>query len=134
MLWVLSGQKQVAANHQNYSGENAPKGSVVNYYLKNRVPGGVTVQIYRGSHLVNEYKGSGDPGLNSVEWHLTERIARTDEEKESTAQWIERTRNSQLFFDYYDGHDHFGEPSDEVSVTGRPLGSFKPTTARMAGN
>ncbi len=115
VLWVLSGQKQVAANHQHYSGENARKGSVVNYYLKNRVPGGVTVQIYRGSHLVNEYKGSGEPGLNSVEWYLTERIARTDEEKENTARSIENTKNSQLFFDYYDGHDHFGEPSDEVS-------------------
>ena len=37
VLWILSGQKQVAANHQNYSGENAPKGIVVNYYLKNKV-------------------------------------------------------------------------------------------------
>ena len=124
VLWVHSGQKQVAAHHQNYSGENAPKGSVVNYYLKSRVPGGVTVRIYRGPLLVNEYKGSGDPGLNSVEWHLTERIERTDEEKESAAQRIERTKNSALFFDYYDNHDHFGEPDDEVSVTGRPLGTW----------
>ncbi len=124
VLWVHSGQNQVAANHQNYSGENAPKGSVVNYYLNSRVPGGVTVQIYRGSLLVNEYKGSGDPGLNSVEWHLTERIERTDEEKESAAQRIERTKNSALYFDYYDNHDHFGEPDGEVSVTGRPLGTW----------
>ena len=124
VLWVHSGQKQVAAHHQNYSGENAPKGSVVNYYLKSRVPGGVTVRIYRGPLLVNEYKGLGDPGLNSVEWHLTERIERTDEEKESAAQRIERTKNSALFFDYYDNHDHFGEPDDEVSVTGRPLGTW----------
>ena len=27
-----------------------------------------------------------------------------------------------MYFDYYDGHDHFGEPDEEVSVTGRPLG------------
>ncbi|MGD9347718.1 MAG: hypothetical protein PVH84_17760, partial [Candidatus Aminicenantes bacterium] len=33
VLWILSGQKQVAANHQNYAGENAPKGIIVNYYL-----------------------------------------------------------------------------------------------------
>jgi photosystem II stability/assembly factor-like uncharacterized protein len=124
VLWVHSGQKQVAADHQNYSGENAPKGSVVNYYLNSRVPGGVIVQIYRGPLLVNEYKGSGNPGLNSVEWHLTERIERTDEEKESAAQRIERTKNSALYFDYYDNHDHFGEPDDEVSVTGRPLGTW----------
>jgi photosystem II stability/assembly factor-like uncharacterized protein len=121
VLWTLSGQKQVAANFQNYDGENAPKGIVVNYYLKNRVNGGVTVQIFRGSLLINEYEGSGDMGLNSVEWHLTERIPRTDTEKEDAARGIERTRNEQLFFDYYDGHDYFGEPDEEVSVTGRSL-------------
>ncbi len=121
ILWILSGQKQVAANFQNYNGENAPKGIVVNYYLKNRVKDGVTVQIFRGSQLVNEYEGSGDPGLNNVEWHLTERILRTDKEKEDAARWIERTRNDELYFDYYDGHDYFGEPDEEVSVTGRPL-------------
>ena len=124
ILWVLSGQKQVAANHQNYAGENAPKGSVVNYYLKNRVSSGVTVQIYLGSHLINEYKGSGEPGLNSVEWYLTERIARTDEEKENAAQRIENMKSSEKYFDYYDGHDHFGEPDGEVSVTGLPMGTW----------
>jgi len=122
VLWILSGQKQVAANWQNYTGENAPKGIVVNYYLKNRVENGVAVRIFRGSRLVNEYQGSGNPGLNSVEWHLTERIPRTAKEKEDTARWIEETRNEELFFDYYDGHDHFGEADEEVSVTGRPLG------------
>jgi len=122
VLWILSGQKQVAANHQNYAGENAPKGIVVNYYLKDKVRDGVTVQVYRGAHLINEFKGLGNPGLNSVEWYLTERIPRTEEEKKRAARWIERTKNEQLFFDYYDGHDHFGEPDDEVSVTGRPLG------------
>jgi photosystem II stability/assembly factor-like uncharacterized protein len=122
VLWILSGQKQVAANHQNYAGENAPKGIVVNYYLKDEARDDVTVQVYRGAHLINEYKGSGDPGLNSVEWYLTERIPRTEEEKKNAARWIERTKNEQLFFDYYDGHDYFGEPDDEVSVTGRPLG------------
>jgi len=124
VLWILSGQKQTAADFQNYNGENAPKGIVVNYYLKNRVKSGVQVQIYCGSHLINAYKGSGDPGLNSVEWHLTERIPRTDEEKKNAARRIERTRTSQLFFDYYDNHDHFGEPDEEVSVTGRPMGTW----------
>ena len=129
ILWILSGQKQVATYHSNYAGENAPKGSVVNYYLKNRVPDGVTVQIYRGTHLVNEYEGSGDPGLNSVEWHLTERIPRTEEAKKEVAEWKVNTANAQLYFDYYEGHDHFGGPSDEVSVTGRPLGSWIQTLA-----
>ena len=122
VLWILSGQKQVAANHQNYSGENAPKGIVVNYYLKNEVKNGVTVQVYQGMHLINEYKGSGEPGLNSVEWYLTKRIPRTEEDKEQTARWIERTNTEELYFDYYDGHDHFEDPDEEVSVTGRSLG------------
>jgi len=47
---------------------------------------------------------------------------RTEEGKKEAARWIERTKNEQLFFDYYDGHDHFGEPGEEVSMTGRPLG------------
>lgn len=122
VLWILSGQTQVAAAHQNYAGENAPKGIMVNYYLKNKVPSGVTLQVFRGEHLINEYQGPGEPGLNSVQWYLTERIPRTEEEKKEVARWIEETRNEQLFFDYYDGHDHFGEPDEEVSVTGRPLG------------
>ncbi|HIB04752.1 MAG TPA: hypothetical protein EYO18_03325 [Candidatus Marinimicrobia bacterium] len=122
VLWILSGQKQVAADHQNYSGENAPKGIVVNYYLKNEVKNGVTVQVYQGAHLINEYKGSGEPGLNSVEWYLTKRIPRTEEEKKQAARWIERTNTEELYFDYYDGHDHFEDPDEEVSVTGRSLG------------
>jgi photosystem II stability/assembly factor-like uncharacterized protein len=122
VLWILSGQKQVAANHQNYSGENAPKGVVINYYLKNRLENGVKVQIYLGEHLINEYTGPGEAGLNSVEWYLTKRIPRTDSDKKRVANWIEETKVDELYFDYYDGHDHFGEPDEEVSVTGRPLG------------
>ena len=118
----MSEQKQVAADHQNYSGENAPKGIVVNYYLKNKVKNGITVQIYQGEYLINEYKRSGKPGLNSLEWYLTKRIPRTNEEKKRVAQWIESTMKEELYFDYYDGHDHFENPDDEVSVTGRSLG------------
>jgi hypothetical protein len=121
VLWILSGQKQVAAAHQNYDGENAPKGIIVNYFLKEAVEDGVTVQVYKGKHLINEYKGSGNTGLNSVEWYLTERIPRTEEEKKRAARWIERTKTEELYFDYYDGHDHFGAADDEVSVFGFSL-------------
>ena len=121
ILWILSRQKQVAANHQNYSGENAPKGIIVNYYLRNKLKDSVQVQIYRGNHLINEYLGPAEAGLNKVEWYLTERIPRTSKEKKQVGRWIEETKTEELFFDYYDGHDHFGEPDEEVSVTGRPL-------------
>lgn len=122
VLWILSGQKQVAAAHQNYAGENAPKGIVINYYLKDAVKNGVIIQIYQGKQLINEYQGLGDAGLNSVEWYLTKRIPRTEAEKKRVAMWIERTKTEELYFDYYDGHDHFGAPDEEVSVTGLPLG------------
>lgn len=122
VLWILSGQKQVAAANQNYAGENAPKGIIVNYYLKDSVKEGVTVQVFRGGELINEYLGPGDSGLNSVEWYLTKRIPRTEAEKKRVARWIERTKTEELYFDYYDGHDHFGAPDEEVSVTGLPLG------------
>ena len=94
----------------------------MNYYLKNEVKNGVTVQVYQGAHLINEYKGSGEPGLNRVEWYLTKRIPRTEEDKKQAARWIERTNTEELYFDYYDGHDHFEDPDEEVSVTGRSLG------------
>jgi len=119
VLWILSEQTQVAAATQNFSGEIAPHGIVVNYYLKNKAKGDVKVQIYRGDWLVNEYTGTGNKGLNSVQWYLTERIPRTGEEKERFDRWFEE--DEEEFFDYYDGHDHFGEADEEVSIYGRSL-------------
>lgn len=119
VLWILAGQKQVAAALQNFDGENAPHGVVVNYYLKEKARGPVKVQIYRGSWLVNEYSGSGEPGLNSVEWYLTERTPRKEDEKKEWDEWY--AEDEEEYFDYYDGHDHFGEPDEEVSVYGRSL-------------
>jgi len=119
VLWILSEQTQVAAATQNFSGENAPHGIVVNYCLKNKARGEVKVQIYRGEWLVNEYNGKGDKGLNSVEWYLTERIPRTDEEKLQFDRWFED--DEEEYFDYYDGHDHFAEADEEVSIYGRSL-------------
>lgn len=119
VLWILSEQTQVAADMQNLSGENAPHGIVVNYYLKNRAKGDVKVQIFRGDWLINEYTGSGEKGLNTVEWYLTERIPRTEEEKKEFDRWFEN--DEEEYFDYYDGHDHFGEADEEVSIYGRSL-------------
>ena len=119
VLWIASRGTQVAAAFHNYDGENAPHGVMVNYYLREAAPGEVTVQIYRGSWLVNEYRGSGGAGLNSVQWYLTERIPRSEEERE---QWDRRRgRTEEEYFDYYDGTDHFGAPDEEVSVFGRSL-------------
>jgi len=119
VLRTASRGTQVAAALHNYDGENAPHGVMINYYLREAAAGEVTVQIYRGSWLVNEYRGGTDAGLNSVQWYLTERIPRTEEEKRQWARWFERTEEE--YFDYYDGTDHFGEPDEEVSIFGRSL-------------
>ena len=119
VLWILAEQSQVAAALQNFHGENAPHGVVVNYYLKNKAQDEVKVQVYRGTWLVNEYTGSGNPGLNSVQWYLTERLPRTEEEKRRYDEGY--SRDEEEFFDYYDGHDHFGEADEEVSIYGRSL-------------
>ena len=119
VLWILSEQPQVAADFQNLRGEIAPHGVVVNYYLKDKTRAEVKVKIYRGTWLINEYTGSGNTGLNSVEWYLTERIPRTEDEKSRWDRWY--ARDEEEFFDYYDGHDFFGEADEEVSIFGRSL-------------
>ncbi len=121
VLWISSRGTQVAAAFHNYDGENAPHGVIVNYYLSEPAVDEVTVQIYRGSWLVNEYSGSGNGGLNSVQWYLTERIPRTEEEKVQWDRSFERAQTEEEYFDYYDGTDHFGEPGEEVSIFGRSL-------------
>lgn len=118
-LWILTEQKQVAAATQNFSGENAPHGIVINYYLKDETKHDIKVQIYRGDWLINEYQGTGNMGLNSVQWYLTERVARTEKEKLSFDDWF--SDDEEEFFDYYDGHDHYGDASEEVSIYGRSL-------------
>ncbi len=121
VLWISARQTQVASIYQNYEGENAPKGAVVHYTLRQPASGPVTVQIYRGTTLVNEYRGSGEEGLNFVEWYLTERIPRTEEEKRDWEEWNRGVRSEEEYFDYYDGTDHFAAADSEVSIYGRPL-------------
>ena len=121
VLWISARETQVASVYQNYEGENAPKGAVAYYMLREPARGPVTVQIYRGTTLVNEYTGPGEAGLNSVEWFLTERIPRTEEGKRDWEEWNREVRSEEEYFDYYDGTDHFGAADSEVSVYGRPL-------------
>ncbi len=119
VLWILAEQTQVAAAMQNFSGQNAPHGIMINYYLREKISGEIKVRIYRGDWLVNEYIGPGDQGLNSVQWYLTERIPRTVAEKREFDKWL--AEEEEEYFDYYDGHDHFGQADEEVSIYGRSL-------------
>jgi photosystem II stability/assembly factor-like uncharacterized protein len=117
--WVMPSQKTVSA--QNFEGENEPYGVVFNYYLKDRQPEGVKISVYDGSILINELVGSGEAGLNSVEWGMTKRgRKRTPEE---VASWDEQVAKGEKepFYDYYDTNEHYGEADEEVGRTGLSL-------------
>jgi photosystem II stability/assembly factor-like uncharacterized protein len=117
--WVMPSQKTVSA--QNFEGENEPFGVVINYYLKKPQPEGVKISVYDGSILINELIGSGEAGLNSVEWGMTKRgRKRTPEE---IARWDEQVAKGEKepFYDYYDTNEYYGEADEEVGRTGLSL-------------
>ena len=117
--WVMPHQTAVA--DQNFEGENEAHGAVLNYYLKNSIPEGVTLRIYDGATLINELQGPGDAGLHSVMWGMTRRgRQRTPEE---VARWDEEMQygEPEPFYDYYDTNEFFGPPDDEVGRTGLSL-------------
>ena len=118
--WVMTRQPAVSA--QNFAGENEPHGVVVNYYLSGRASG-VSIEVYDGDRLINELAGPGAVGLNRVEWGMTRREPRPEEER---ARWDERQRyreEEQEFFDYYDTVDFYGPADDEVTMDGRSMRS-----------
>ncbi len=117
--WVMPSQKAVSA--QNFTGENEPYGVVFNYYLKDALSDGVTIQVYDGSILINELQGSGNAGFNSVVWGMTKRgRKRTAEE---IARYDRRVTEGETepFYDYYDTVDYFGNPDEEVDKRGLSL-------------
>ena len=117
--WIMPSQKAVA--DQNFEGENEPPGVMINYYLKKEIPGGVIVSVYDGQILLNELDGTGNRGLNSVMWGMTKRgRKRTLEE---VAKWDKEvaTGEREPFYDYYDTNEFFGDPDEEVGITGLSL-------------
>lgn len=117
--WVMPHQKAVSA--QNFAGKNEPYGVVINYYLKEALPEGVTLQVYDGSILINEFKGPGNVGFNSALWGMTKRgRKRTAEE---VARYDRRLVEGETepFYDYYDTVDYFGDPDEEVDKRGLSL-------------
>ncbi len=117
--WVMPHQTAVADS--NFEGENEPHGAMLNYYLRNPVAGGVTLSIYNGATLINEFQGSGDPGINSIMWGMTRRGRKKTPEE--VARWDRRMQfgEAEPFYDYYDTNEFFGPPDDEVGRTGLSL-------------
>jgi photosystem II stability/assembly factor-like uncharacterized protein len=117
--WVMP--RQTAVADQNFEGENEPHGPMLNYYLREALADGVTLAVYDGPTLINEMRGPGDAGINSVMWGMTRRgRERTPEE---VARWDEEMEfgEAEPFYDYYDTNEFFGAPDDEVGRTGLSL-------------
>jgi hypothetical protein len=76
--WV--GEKRRESSSSNFAGESEPPGLSVSYLLKSKPKEGVKVQIFAGTLLLQEITGTANVGLNSVQWDMTGRRARTPEE------------------------------------------------------
>jgi photosystem II stability/assembly factor-like uncharacterized protein len=117
--WVMTHQPATSA--QNFAGENEPHGIVINYYLKTRSNNGIKVRVYQGTRLLHECTGLGEAGLNSVEWGMTWRKKRTEEDIKRWDRRHQSAEGEEEFFDYYDTVDWFGDQDEEVSKTGLSL-------------
>lgn len=117
--WVMP--RQTAVADQNFAGENEPQGVMLNYYLKDSIPGGVTLSVYDGAILINEFESPGNAGLNSVMWGMTRRGRKKTPEE--VARWDEQMQfgEAEPFYDYYDTNEFFGAPDQEVGRTGLSL-------------
>ncbi len=80
------------SSSSNYNGQSEPAGIIVNYYLKSKPKTEVKVQVYKGTLMLNEIKGTDTPGLNSVQWTLTGRRERTAEEAKQAQEQMRRIR------------------------------------------
>ncbi len=80
----------------NFSGKSEPNGTVVYYYLKNKVQGDVKILVYKGDMVIHELKGTNNEGLNSVVWNMTWRRKRTEEEKKALQEQMRRFAESGL--------------------------------------
>jgi len=67
----------------NFDGKSEPVAIVVNYYLKAKPQGDVKISIYKGTILINEIKGTSNPGLNSAMWDMMLRRELTADEKKA---------------------------------------------------
>jgi photosystem II stability/assembly factor-like uncharacterized protein len=74
----------------NFAGQSEPPGIVINYYLKSKPKGDVSLQVFKGKMLLNEIKGPANPGLNSAVWGMTGRRERTADEKKAMQEQLRR--------------------------------------------
>ena len=129
--WVMPSQKTVSA--QNFEGENEPHGVMINYSLNKDIADGVTISVYDGSVLINELRGPGNAGLNSVMWGMTKRDRKRTAEEHAKYDEEVATGEREPFYDYYDTNEFFAEPDEEVGKTGLSLSTRVPWEPGMLG-
>ena len=88
--WVSNSSPNYAT--YNFSGESEPLASAIYYYLKDKPAGEVKVSIYQGKVLINEIKGTTEPGINKVYWNWDIRKELSEAEKKAAQQRMERFR------------------------------------------
>ena len=96
--------------------------SLVIYYAQKKTPD-ANVAGRVAALLTSRRQALVAVGLNRVEWGMTRREPRPEEER---ARWDERQRyreEEQEFFDYYDTVDFYGPADDEVTMDGRSMRS-----------
>ncbi len=105
---------------QNYDGETAPKGVVIDYWLGDAVGNAPKIQIYDGARMINEIDGAKSPGLHQVVWDMTSRRERTAAEKEQYQRMMERRQR-------FGGGGFFGGPAPDPNYVYTPVapGDFK---------
>jgi len=74
----------------NFNGRSEPAAIAINYYLKAKPGGEVKIAIYKGHMLINEVKGTANPGLNSVMWDMWQRREKTAGEKKAGSDQMRR--------------------------------------------
>ena len=117
--WIMSSQKATSA--QNFAGENEPHSIVINYFLKQPILGEVKFIVYDKTRIINEFSGTNSQGLNRMEWGMTWRKKRTQEEIARWERGQKFMEEDEEFFDYYDTVEWYGDPDEEVDKWGRSL-------------
>ena len=118
---------QPAVSAQNFEGGNESFGARVYYHLASTSTEPVVLRIWDGEELLHEAEGSGDAGLHWVDWGMTRRRERSDEE---TAEWDEMQEwlaEDVEFFDYYDTVEVPVGLDEEVDRWGRSQRTCTPT-------
>lgn len=86
--WV--GFDRANSSSLNFAGQSEPAGIVINYYLKAKPKDDIKIQVFKGNLLLNEIRGTANPGLNSAVWNMTGRRERTPEEKKAMQEQARR--------------------------------------------